>query len=191
MRRPAAKVRAVPAFVFATCRPDATAWLRDEVARDTPSLRMSWSRPGVVTFRASDEAPPDPAAPLVAVFARSTGLTIGFAKTDDEVFGKLAEAPLEGPMRVHVYARDPKDEERRSLRVGDLIEKALSGAMHLPETVAAKSHRKARLKAFSLKATSLSDSTLSGTSTTASDTPATWFFRTRSPCTVRSSRTRL
>jgi 23S rRNA (cytidine2498-2'-O)-methyltransferase len=102
----------VPAFVLATCRPDATAWLRDEVARDTPALRMSWSRPGVVTFRIPDDATPDPAVPLTAVFARATGLSIGFAKDDSEVMTKIADAPLAGPVRVHVYARDPRDEER-------------------------------------------------------------------------------
>jgi 23S rRNA (cytidine2498-2'-O)-methyltransferase len=104
-------VRAVPSFVFATCRPDATAWLRDEIARDEPSLRMSWSRPGVVTYRADEEAARDPAAPLAAVFARTTGISLGIAKSLEEVVQRLADVPGE-TIRVHVYARDPKDEER-------------------------------------------------------------------------------
>lgn len=102
----------MPSFVFATCRPDATAWLRDEVARDEPALRMSWSRPGVVTYRVDDDAPPrDPAAALPAVFARTTGISLGVSKSIDEVVQKLATVPAE-TMRVHVYARDPRDEER-------------------------------------------------------------------------------
>jgi [protein-PII] uridylyltransferase len=56
---------------------------------------------------------------------------------------------------------DPKDEERRALRVGDLIEKALSGSIRLPETVAAKSVRKARLKAFTLETSILVDNSWS------------------------------
>lgn len=102
----------MPSFVFATCRPDATAWLRDEVARDEPALRMSWSRPGVVTYKVDDGAPPrDPAAPLAAVFARTTGMSLGIAKTMDEVVQRLAAVPGES-IRVHAYARDPRDEER-------------------------------------------------------------------------------
>jgi 23S rRNA (cytidine2498-2'-O)-methyltransferase len=103
-------VRAVSSFVLATCRPDATAWLRQEVARDEPTLKMSWSRPGVVTFRS--DAPRDPAHPLEAVFARSTGLSLGFADGPDAVIGRLADAPLADALRVHVFARDPADEER-------------------------------------------------------------------------------
>lgn len=103
------RVPAVSRFIMATCRPDATQWLRDEVARDQPSLRMSYSRPGVVTFRS--EAPPDEAEPLVAVFARSTGISIGFAKDVDEVLLRYETAGLAAPVRVHVFARDPRDEE--------------------------------------------------------------------------------
>jgi [protein-PII] uridylyltransferase len=46
---------------------------------------------------------------------------------------------------------DAADEHRRALRVGDLIEKALSGTIRLPETVAARAQKKARLKAFTLE----------------------------------------
>lgn len=95
---------------MATCRPDATQWLREEVARDEPALRMSYSRPGVVTFRS--ETPRDDAEPLVAVFARSTAHSIGFAKDVDEVVLRCEAAELAGPLRIHVFARDPRDEER-------------------------------------------------------------------------------
>src|SRR4029079_18053857 len=44
---------------------------------------------------------------------------------------------------------------------GDLIEKALSGSIRLPETVAAKSVRKARLKAFTLETSILVDNSWS------------------------------
>jgi len=107
-------VRAVSSFVFATCRPDAMTWLREEVARDRPDLRMSWSRPGIVTFRADapPEGPDDEAEPLVAVFAHCTGWSLGFAKTLDELESRLPGLPRDEPVRVHVFARDPKHEER-------------------------------------------------------------------------------
>jgi [protein-PII] uridylyltransferase len=56
---------------------------------------------------------------------------------------------------------DPADEERRAHRVGDLIEKALSGAIRLPETVAARAGKKARLKAFTLESSILVDNSWS------------------------------
>ena len=43
------------------------------------------------------------------------------------------------------------DEKRRAGKIGDLIEEALSGAIRLPETVAHKSQRRGRIKAFSLE----------------------------------------
>ena len=52
---------------------------------------------------------------------------------------------------------DEADEERRARRVGDLIEQALAGSLRLPEHVAKKSQRKARLKAFTLETSILVD----------------------------------
>jgi [protein-PII] uridylyltransferase len=52
---------------------------------------------------------------------------------------------------------DDADEERRARRVGDLIEQALSGSLRLPEHVAKKLQRKARLKAFTLETSILVD----------------------------------
>jgi [protein-PII] uridylyltransferase len=44
-----------------------------------------------------------------------------------------------------------EDELRRARRVGDLIEQALAGGIHLPGTIAHKAQKRARLKAFSLE----------------------------------------
>jgi [protein-PII] uridylyltransferase len=43
------------------------------------------------------------------------------------------------------------DEARRAARIGDTIEKTLSGELKLPEVVARRSASKARLKAFALE----------------------------------------
>jgi [protein-PII] uridylyltransferase len=46
---------------------------------------------------------------------------------------------------------DEADEKRRVQKISELIEEALSGTIHLPETIAQKSQRRGRLKAFSLE----------------------------------------
>ncbi len=52
---------------------------------------------------------------------------------------------------------DEEDERRRAGKIGDLIESALSGTIRLPETVADKSKRRGRLKAFSLETSVIVD----------------------------------
>jgi [protein-PII] uridylyltransferase len=47
--------------------------------------------------------------------------------------------------------QDEADEERRARRVGDLIEKALAGAIRIPEQVAQKTRKKPRLKTFTVE----------------------------------------
>ncbi|HWB79870.1 MAG TPA: hypothetical protein VG755_33125, partial [Nannocystaceae bacterium] len=94
-------------FVFATCLPGSKAWLQRELARTRPDLRPAWSRPGVMTFRSDAElADPEPRA----VFARAHGRSLGFAKSTAEIV-ELAR-PIDAPLRVHVFARDPVDPDR-------------------------------------------------------------------------------
>lgn len=101
------------AFVFATCLPRSMPHLKRELARTRPDLRLAYSRPGLITMRTDDEsdeiiARPDPKA----IFARATGRSLGFA--DDPA--RAAELALEllgsqsrDKLRLHVFARDPKD----------------------------------------------------------------------------------
>jgi [protein-PII] uridylyltransferase len=49
------------------------------------------------------------------------------------------------------------DEMRRAGKIGELIESALSGTIRLPETIAHKSERRGRLKAFSLETSVIVD----------------------------------
>lgn len=127
-----------PEFVFATCLPRSLPWLKAELARTRPDLRLAWSRPGVATFRSDAAlAEPEPRA----VFARSSGHSLGFAKDAARV-RELAEG-LEGPLRVHVYARDPVDPDRtpiddstaarwRAEVLAALGERALDGELAQP-----------------------------------------------------------
>ena len=56
---------------------------------------------------------------------------------------------------------DVADEERRARKVGNLIEEALAGTLRIPEQIARKSQRRARLKAFSLETDIFLDNELS------------------------------
>jgi 23S rRNA (cytidine2498-2'-O)-methyltransferase len=89
-------------FVFATCAPGFEPALKREVARTRPELRLSYSRPGLVTFKSPREvAPEDPPG---SVFARVWGRALGAAADPAAASEKLAAS---GATRVHAFARDP------------------------------------------------------------------------------------
>ncbi len=62
---------------------------------------------------------------------------------------------------IHREFDDEADELRRARRIGDLIEQALSGTVRMPEIVARKSQRRARIGAFSLETSILIDNSWS------------------------------
>ena len=64
-------------------------------------------------------------------------------------------------INIHREFDDEADELRRAHRIGDLIEQALSGTVRLPDVVARKSQRRARLGAFSLETSILIDNSWS------------------------------
>jgi 23S rRNA (cytidine2498-2'-O)-methyltransferase len=89
-------------FVFATCLPGVEPALKLEVARTRPELRLSYSRPGLVTFKSARAVPPDDTPG--SVFARVWGRSVGAA--GDPEAAALQLAPL-GATRVHAFAREP------------------------------------------------------------------------------------
>ncbi len=93
-------------FVFATCLPRSMPYLKRELARTRPDLRLAYSRPGLITMR-TDAVPPDLDTPEPqAVFARATGRSLGFADSLDRII-ELAGLIAAPEIRVHVFARDP------------------------------------------------------------------------------------
>jgi len=68
-------------FVFAAAQPGAERPLKNEVARDQPTLRFAFSRPGFVTFRLPDGAK-NPK--LDCVFARTWGYSLGKVSAADD-----------------------------------------------------------------------------------------------------------
>lgn len=97
-------------FVFATCQPGVERVLKGEVAREFPTLRFGYSRPGLVTWKSADaEIGAD--VDLRAVFARQWGASLGAVDPD-------AAARDWGATKRHVFRResgeavsgDPADE---------------------------------------------------------------------------------
>jgi 23S rRNA (cytidine2498-2'-O)-methyltransferase len=98
----------MPRFAFAVVQPGIEPWLRALVADSAPSLRPAYARPGLVTWKRTESTesmlPPRPA------LARVWGEGLGLAEHVEEV---LALAP-EGPLRLHVFARDARPRRRGS-----------------------------------------------------------------------------
>lgn len=103
-------------FLIVTCRVGAERWLKDDVARRRPDLRSAYSRPGLVTFKAT-EAPLDAASSTGSPFARCWGLALGAPIRDPELAGRLqaldavvAGLPA-GHCYLHVWAREVREPE--------------------------------------------------------------------------------
>lgn len=92
----------MPDFAFATCSPGVEPGLKREIARAWPELRLAYSRPGLVTFRAPGPLAPDDAPP--PAFARVWGRSLGPAADPARAAALIAEA---GASRVHVFERAP------------------------------------------------------------------------------------
>lgn len=93
----------MPDFAFATCLPGIERALKLDVARCRPDLRFSFSRPGLVTFKAPRKVTPEDRPG--SVFARVWGRSIGAARTPEDARRLLADWPVD---RMHIFARDPE-----------------------------------------------------------------------------------
>ncbi|HEY0476434.1 MAG TPA: hypothetical protein VGD37_02870 [Kofleriaceae bacterium] len=89
-------------FAFATCLPGMEPALKLDVARGRPELRLSYSRPGLVTFKSAGAVSADD--PAGSVFAWVWGRSIGAAGDPAAAAAQLAAL---GATRVHVFVRDP------------------------------------------------------------------------------------
>lgn len=96
-------------FVFTTCQVGAEAALKAELARLWPDWRLSFSRPGFVTFKVpAASLLPEP-LDLQSVFARTYGLSLG--RVSGVEAGAMARQAWEliGPRHadhLHVWQRD-------------------------------------------------------------------------------------
>ncbi|TWT75464.1 Ribosomal RNA large subunit methyltransferase M [Posidoniimonas polymericola] len=141
-------------YLFAACQAGAQNALKQEVEFRAPEWRLSFSRPGFVTFKApgpvslaSEEIPR-------MTFARTRGLSLGKATgTDqlDELVGQVwASEQVQqlvaehAPLAVHVWRRDevvpgadgfePGRDELSAMVRAALCAAAPEGALHNPQT---------------------------------------------------------
>lgn len=69
-------------FYFALTNPEAESLLKEEVVQDYPEVKLSYSRPGFLTFKAFQELSFDP------LFARVSGVSLGKFKKNELDFTK-------------------------------------------------------------------------------------------------------
>lgn len=92
----------MPEFAFATCLPGVEPAVKRELARTRPELRLSFSRPGLLTFKSDRAVGADDARG--SCFARVWGRSIGPARDPAAAAHQLG---FVGIARVHVFAREP------------------------------------------------------------------------------------
>ncbi len=89
-------------FVFATCTPDSNAWLKRDVTRLHPALRLAFSRPGFVSWKAPQLAADfDVQTPVASVSGWGHGYATDMAQVGEKVVELLTS--LRDPC-VHVFA---------------------------------------------------------------------------------------
>jgi 23S rRNA (cytidine2498-2'-O)-methyltransferase len=93
----------VAEFVFATCLPGVEPAVKLDLARARPELRLSYSRPGLLTFKSARAVEPDDVPG--SVFARVWGRSLGAVSDPAAAAPRLAAL---GAARVHVFAREPE-----------------------------------------------------------------------------------
>ena len=97
-----------PEFVFVTCQIGAEAALKAELARDRPTFRFAYSRPGFLTFKLPPDHGLHDTCELGAVFSRSAGFSLGkatgatVADRAASVWQLAGERPYS---RLHVWQR--------------------------------------------------------------------------------------
>lgn len=115
-------------FLFAVTRPGAEPFLKQELSISRPDLRFAYSRPGFVTFKASDRVVGS--TPLSAVFARAHGASLG-PESEALSIARLADALGADGRRPHLFVidRDPgEDADPRTPRAAEIEERLRSAA---------------------------------------------------------------
>ena len=95
-------------FLFTVCQVGAESALKKEVAKNAPSLRFAYSRPGFLTFKNADEKDLPADFELKSIFARAYGLSIGKATRPSDALdaaGKLF-GETGKKLRLHIWERD-------------------------------------------------------------------------------------
>lgn len=126
-------------FVFAVCQAGAEAALKNEISRRHPELRLAFSRPGFVTFKAPEMRGFVESFQLKSVFARTWGHSIGKVTGTDGTkmsseYRKLLSTQLNAEQlassrHLHVWERDRYLPGSRGFEPGISVLAAEIGAM--------------------------------------------------------------
>jgi 23S rRNA (cytidine2498-2'-O)-methyltransferase len=132
-------------FVFVVCQRGAELALKAELAARWPALRLSYSRPGLVTFKVvGDVRFPEDFDPL-AVFARTSSISLG------RLTGSHAEALADEAWRragerefrhVHAWQRDARLPGDRGFEPGETpLARAVGETLAAAQTAVGRSNR--------------------------------------------------
>jgi 23S rRNA (cytidine2498-2'-O)-methyltransferase len=108
-------------FLFVTCQVGAEAAVKSELARDRPSFRFAYSRPGFLTFKLPTNFAAADDFELQSVFARSHGFVLGKVIGGDIPARCRAARDLIGDRRfntLHVWQRDSAPVGQRGFEPG-------------------------------------------------------------------------
>lgn len=95
-------------FIFVVCQNGAEAVCKRELAANHPQLKFSFSRPGFLTFKATEANLPERFS-LKSTFARTHGWSLGSAKGENggELIEQVVQQLKEHPAKhLHVWQRD-------------------------------------------------------------------------------------
>jgi 23S rRNA (cytidine2498-2'-O)-methyltransferase len=92
-------------FIFTTCQGGAERALKEEMAREYPTLNFAFSRPGLVTWKCPTAASPD--VEIRSIFARCYGVSLGMAATFEDVYSIALDVSktLDTNVLLHVFPR--------------------------------------------------------------------------------------
>ena len=131
-------------FIFCSCQYGAQTALKKEFATTWPQFKLSFSRPGFVTFKVPEEFPAKslPTLDLKSTFTRSSGISLGSVKTSGQseriqLTKQIVEnAELENIAHLHLWRRDRSVPGERGFEPGrdsetDLLAEEIAAVLNL------------------------------------------------------------
>ena len=100
-----------PSFLYCCCQLGAEESVKRELTSDNRSARLSYSRPGFLTFKQTEPRSPHEVAQIRSIFARTISISLGSVTETDAQSAAAQGADLARGRRydaVHVWQRDDR-----------------------------------------------------------------------------------
>ncbi|MEC9095553.1 MAG: hypothetical protein VX776_02905, partial [Planctomycetota bacterium] len=115
-----------PQFIYCGCQYGAQTVLTKEILEAWPEFKLSFSRPGFVTFKVPGSFPKKslPTLDLKSTFARCYGISLGSVKVEGEaervqrIQELLEQNQLDNIQHLHVWRRDTSIPGNRGFEPG-------------------------------------------------------------------------